>query len=1153
MLTHSPQRLLQKPVNAVDGSTWFRFLITHKIKSMKKILTIGEGIPHAVKKALLIMKLTFLLMFAALMQVSANVNGQANVSLKLNQAEISKVLNSIERQGTYRFLYNSRLTEIQKKVNIDVSQADIRDVLKEILSGTDLTYKILDNNLIVVLSASLAVQDIRITGKVTGENGEALSNVSIFVKGTGRGTTTDNNGSFTLTVPENATLLVSFIGYSNQEVQVNSQAVINIKLTRSNAQLDQVVVVGYGTQRKLDVTGAVAQIKGDEIAKQASVNPISGLQGKVAGVQITNDGSPGSAPDIKIRGLGTYSSNAAPLYVVDGVWVSDINFLNSADIESISILKDASSEAIYGVRGANGVVLVTTKKGGAKKTTVNYNGSAGWQVANHIPVMANGYEYAVMYNELTRASGGTNLLDSSQFGKGTDWFANSLRNALITNHEISVNGGSEKSTYNLSLGYLGQQGILKTNRYDRYTVTFKNDVEVSRFIKAGYTVIGMYAKSHDAPGSIWRELYTAPPIIPVHFADGSYGDPGYYGLGSAVSNPQVSLDYNNATTQYYHLNGNAYIDIKFLQHFTWHSSVGGIYDQNQAKNFTPIYTATATQSSTHNTLTIVDYSTRNWIVENTLTYSNTFGDHKVTALAGQTAYRNFYDEVHSTAQDGALSSDPSTWYLGLGSGNTASNVYDVDPNSPQTYPALEKVSSYFARATYSFKDRYTITGTIRSDASSKFTTNYGRAYLPSVGAAWILSNESFMQGQHIFDELKLKGSWGVVGNSGVPTYVATQTTTTAGSVIYNNSGTISSSQSVASAVPPVLKWEKGVGTDAGFEATLLHRHLNVEADYYNKNTINFVFPLQFVASNGYSTTSLPENIGKLRNRGVEVSVTWHDKITSDFSYSISANVAYNDNKFVENTIGGNQMEYSGGAATTGGEYGTVTTVGLPVGVFYGYKVIGIFQTQAEVNSYADKTGTLYQPNAVPGDFKYAKTSNGGIGAIGGTDRVVLGNPNARYVYGINTSFSYKEFDLALDFNGVAGMSLYNANKGLRYGNENWTEDFYQHRWHGEGTSNSYPSVNVGGGTNYYVNSWYVESGSYLRIRNIQLGYTLPVSYLPRIGIQKLRVYINAQNPVIFTKYKGFSPEVGGSPGNVGIDNNVYPISAIYNAGVNLTF
>jgi TonB-linked SusC/RagA family outer membrane protein len=1119
---------------------------------MKKNLTIGDWCPHAVKKALLIMKLTFLLLFVAMLQVSANVNGQGKVSLKLNQVEISKALGSIEKQGTYRFLYNSRLNSISHRISLDVSDEDINAVLGKMFSGTDLIYRQMENNLIVIISNSPAPQDIRITGKVTSATGEAIAGVSVQLKGTTTGTTTDNNGNFALTVPQTGTLVFSSIGFETQEKPITDQPVLNITLAPSTKVIDQVVVVGYGVQRKLDVTGSVGQIKGDEIAKQASVNPISGLQGKMAGVQITNTGTPGSAPDIKIRGLGTYSSNAAPLYVVDGVWVTDVSFLNPSDIESVSVLKDASSEAIYGLRGANGVVLITTRKGKGK-TTVNYNGTVGYQVANNIPKMADAHEYAIMFNELTRANGGSTFLDSSQFGKGTDWFAQSLRNAIITNHQVSVNGGNDKSTFNLSLGYLAQQGVLKTNDYDRYTGSFGQDVQLSRFVKTGYSVIGSFSKSKDVPNGIWRALYNAPPVIPVKFSNGLYGDPGYYGLGQVVTNPQVSLDYNNATSNIYHVNANAYLEIRFLDHFTLRSSVGGLYDQKESQNFIPVYNATSTQANTQATYSRDLYSTHNWIIENTLTYSNNFGDHRVTALVGQTALRNFYGEQHGKAVGGSLSPDPSTWFLSNGAGT--GSVTDVTaPNAPpQTFPALERISSYFARVTYSYKDRYTVTGTIRDDADSKITRGNGNAYLPSVGAAWILSNESFMQDQHVFNTLKFKGSYGVVGNSGVPVYVGTQTTTTSGSVIYNNTGTISPSQSIASPVPPALNWEKSEGTDAGIEATVANHHLDIEADYYNRNTTNFVFPLLFPASNGYTVPNLPQNIGTLRNRGVELTLNWHDNVNKDFRYIIGGNVAYNQNKFTKNKYGGTQKLYSGGGASTGGNLGTVTTLGQPVGEFYGYKVIGIFQTQDEINGYTSKDGSVIQPNAKPGDLKYAKTAGGGNGSLNGNDRVYLGNPNPRYIYGINTSWGYKAFDLAVDFNGVAGVQLYNANKGLRFGAENWTEDFYKHRWHGAGTSNSNPSVNVGGNQNNYISSWYVESGSYFRIRNVQLGYTLPDMYVTKLGIQKLRVYVNAQNPAIFTKYKGFTPEIGGTPGNIGIDNNVYPVYAIYNFGVNVTF
>jgi len=1099
------------------------------------------------------MKLTILLILLATLQVSANVNGQAKISLRVTQVEISHVLNSIERQGVYRFLYNSRLNGVQQKVSIDADNLDIKDLLRKMFTGTDLTYKMLDNNLIVVLSSSLAVQDLKITGKITGGSDEPLSGVSITVKGTSRGTTTDFYGNYSLTVPENATLLVSSIGFQNQEVAVNSLSIVNVKLIPSSKLIDEVVVVGYGTQRKIDVTGSVATIKGDDISKQASTNPISALQGKVAGVQITNSGQPGAAPGILIRGLGTYFGSTGPLYVVDGVWVTDVSFLNPSDIESLSVLKDASSEAIYGINGANGVVVITTRKGSKNgHATVTYNGSVGYQKVTNQVKMANAYEYAVMFNELGRAtSANPVLLDSSQFGTGTNWFDQTLRNALITNHQIDVSGGSEKSTYNFSLGYLYQDGVLKTNDYQRYTARLQNDIQISKNIRVGYTAIGSYSLSDDAPGGIWHEIYSAPPVIPVKFADGGYGDPGYYGLGQSVSNPQATLDFNNAKSKNNNLTGGAYLDIKFARHFTFHTNVGGEYIDNQSKNYTPVYKATSTQNNAVSNLSVTSYETRKWIAENTLTYTNVFGDHKLTALVGQHADYYNYDEIHASAIN-VPDATTGNWYLGLGTGG-AGTVSDVDPNTYNpAYPLTSTVSSYFGRVNYGYRDKYLLTATMRGDGSSKFVGSNRWGYFPSIGAAWVISNEDFMKNQKFFNSLKLKGSWGKVGNVSIPTFVSSLTSVSGGaySVIYGNSGVISSGVSVAALVPPPLVWEKGVGTDIGLEAVTLNNRLTIDADYYDKKTENFVFQVNIPGSVGASTPYIITNVGDIRNRGFELALSWKDQISKDFSYGISGNVSINNNVVLTNSAGGQKI-YNGGEGATGGQFTTVTTVGQPVGEFYGYKVIGIFQTAADVTNYTDKNGAQYQPGAQPGDFKYASTT--GVGPITGNDRVYLGNPNPKYTYGINTSFAYKKFDLSIDLQGVADVSVYNANKGLRYGAENFTQDFYEHRWHGAGTSNTFPSVNVGGGTNFDPNSWYVESGSYFRIRNLQLGYTIPNATLNRAWIQKLRVYADLQNPFNFFKYTGFTPEVGGTPGNAGIDNNIYPLYATYRLGVNLTF
>lgn len=1002
-------------------------------------------------------------------------------------------------------------------------------------------------------------QNIVVNGTVTDKQNQPIIGASVVVKGTTKGAATDIDGKYSIEAPATATLVISYLGYKAQEVSVSNRTSIDVVLEENLVSIAEYVVVGYGVQRKIDVTGSITQIQGDELSKQSSVNPISALQGKAAGVQITNNAEPGKAPLIRIRGLGTYWATANPLYVVDNVWMDNVDFLNPADIESVNILKDASSEAIYGIKGANGVVIITTKKGnlltGAEikeHPTVTYNGSVGWQKATNQVSMANANQYAILFNELNTLTGSTASLDPTQFGKGTDWFNQSLRNALITNHQISVNGGSTKSTYNFSLGYLDQQGLLKTNDYQRYTGSLFNDIQLFRGIKAGYSVLGTYSTSNDIPVGIWHTIYSAPPVIPVKFADGvTYGDPGYYGLGSAVSNPQAALDFNHSNTQKYHVNANAYLDIKFAKKFTFHSSVGGTYDENENKAYVPVYSATSTQSNSVSSLTKIRFETRQWVIDNTVTFSDTIAkDHSLTAMVGQNAQYYYYDEIHASAQN-VPNVNTGNWYLGLGNNP---NVNDVDHGYNQAYPLLSTIASYFGRINYSYKSRYLLNATIRADGSSKFAKSDRWGYFPSVGAGWILTEEGFMKNQDIFNSLKLKASWGKVGNVGVPTFASVQQSVSGNhyAVFYGNSTTASPGVSVASILPPALQWERGVGTDIGLEAVILKNKLSVEADYYQKKTQKIIMNVYLPGAAGLSNQFITTNVGDAQNQGFELALTWKENRNKDFSYSISGNVSYNQNKFLTNSAGGQKI-YDGGVGATNGNFTTLTTVGQPIGSFYGYKVIGVFQTQADVANYKDANGTVYQPSANAGDFKFAKTSNNGLGVINGNDRVILGNPNPKFSYGLNTYWSYKKIDLSIDFQGVAGVDVYNANKGIRFGAENYTLDFYKKRWHGAGTSNSYPSTNIGSQTNSAPNSWMVESGNYFRIRNIQLAYTFANESMKKLGIQKLRVYINSQNPFTFFKYTGFTPEVGGNPGVAGIDTNVYPLYATYNLGVNLVF
>lgn len=979
-------------------------------------------------------------------------------------------------------------------------------------------------------------QNITITGVVTdAADRSAIPAVSIQVKGTTSGTQTDASGRYSINAPSNSTLVFTYIGYTTREVPVNNQTSVNIALQSDVQNLEQVVVVGYGTQRKIDVTGSVSTVKGEDITKQASVNPVSSLQGRVAGVNITNNGAPGSSPQITIRGTGTIYGNTGVLYVVDGVWYDDINFLNPADIANISILKDASSQSIYGIRAANGVVLVTTNRGKRGDATVNYNGYVGIQSVTNAVDMTNATEYATAVNELYGLLNQEPLFANTNLGEGTNWRDVILRDAMVTNHQISVNGGGEKSTYNLSLGYLNQDGNVENNNYKRYTARLSSDFQIFEPLKVGYNVTGSSSASKDAPGSIFRGLYAASPVVPVFNADGSYGDPNSFNLGNGSNmNPQAILDFYNQRTARYKVTGNVFAELKFLKDFTFKTSFGGDFGQDEVRSYTPKYFATTAQNATISVLGVNRVETRNWIIENTLSYDKKIEDHNFTVLLGQTAQRFKSYSLNASAQNVPFNSDADL-YLSLG--DAASRVIN-DSGS------LNTAASYFGRVNYSFANKYLLNASLRADGASQFFGGDDMwGYFPSIGAGWVITNEEFMKDQKIFTNLKLRGSWGKVGNAGVPINPTTQLVSQGAGLIAFFGGLPYTGAGITTLVPPAIFWERSAGTDIGLEMGFMKNRLNVELDYYNKTTEQAIFDIPIFGSLGTSNSRLIGNQADFRNRGFEFSATWSDKTAGDLTYSISANLGINNNKVLNVTTGNNPI-YAGGTGLVSGALATRTVAGRPIGEFFGYQVAGIFQSNEEAAA-SPQAGTT------AGDFKYVDQN--GDGLIDGRDRISLGNPNPKYNYGVNTNFAYRNFDLTIDVQGVAGVDIYNANLGYRFGNENFTKEFFDNRWTGPGSTNTYPSAKIGGATNYLPNDFYVESGAYVRLRNVQLGYSLPTELVNKWKMRKFRVFANAQNALNFFGYRGFSPEVGGSPTNAGIDANVYPLFATYNVGVNVTF
>ncbi len=1011
-----------------------------------------------------------------------------------------------------------------------------------------MTHKLLSICLFVSLLASSAwAQSRQVSGKVTSkDDGLGMPGVNVLIQGTAKGTTTDLEGNFNIQLdPGENNLVFTFVGYKSLVVEVGAQTQLNVSLETDITALEEVVVVGYGTQRKVDITGSITQLEGQEISKQSSINPISSLQGKVAGVQITNSGAPGSAPQIRIRGTGSVYGSPDPLYVVDGVWVSDATFINPADIENISILKDPSSQSIYGVRAANGVVLITTKKGiQGRKPSITYDGFVGNQIATNLVDMASGPEYAQMINELDAINGVTTLRFQNPASYGTtDWYRQILRSAYISNHNLSITGGSENSNYNFSLGYLKQQGTVKSNDFERFTLRLQNDIRPLSFVKLGYSFNGSINTSNDVNNGIFNQMYTAAPLVPVYYADGTYGDPSDFGVGNSnLFNPQVTIDFNDQVSRNYRLVANAYAEIDFAKHFKFRSSLGTNFGQNEIESFTPVYAATLSQRATISSLSRTRSEVRDWLLENTVTYQNNFKEHSLNVLVGQGSqyYRTY---GYRFGIQNVPTNNNGERYYSLGDPGTLTFDDTSDDRS-----SLTTVVSYFGRIGYGFKDRYLLNVTYRMDGLSKFKDVDKWGYFPSVGAGWIVSRESFMQNQSIFDHLKLRGSWGIVGNSSVPANLAEQQVSRRNEYAYvDPNGNIFPGSNIDTQIPPSTTWEQTIGTNIGFEAAFLKNKLTAEVDYYQRKTVDAIFAIPILGSLGTQSGTIIGNQADFLNKGWEFLVSWNDQLNENFSYSVSANVSFNQNEVTKVLTGSNPIDV--GVGTTGGATNTRTILGQPIGIFYGLNVAGIFQSQSDIDSYVSNTGAIIQPTAKPGDFKYTDMNNDGV--IDGKDRVVLGNPNPRVLYGINTNFAYKRFDFTLDLQGIGGVEIYNAALGFRFGTENFTKDFFDNRWNGEGTSTTYPSANVGGGNNYVSNSFFVENGSYLRIRNIQVGYTLPT--LNKWKISKARVYLNAQNALNLFGYRGFNPEVGGGPTRAGVDSNLYPLYATYNLGLNVTF
>lgn len=1088
------------------------------------------------------MKLTIFLLTVACLQVSANTYSQDKISLRMNTVEIKKVLFAIEKKSGYRFLFDEQILKGKPRVSVQAEETPVSDILNSVFSNTGIKYKILNTNLVVLkdgpASAEISVRELRVSGKVTTATGEPLSGISVSIKGTTVGTTTNEEGNFSLTVPDDATIVFSSVGYATIEEKVNGRTTINIIMQSAESTMENVVVVGYGTQKKRDLTGAIASVSGDEIAKSPNTNPLSSLQGKVAGVTISNSGSPGAAPTIRIRGVNSTNS-ATPLYVVDGILHDNIDFLNPADIESIDILKDPSSIAIYGLRGANGVIAITSKKAARGQTRINLQSSVGFnRVSDKIDVTdADGFKK--LYSAQL-ANTGAAAFDYTNYTANTDWQKLILRTAFLTNQSLSISNNGEKSTTYFNIGYNKNEGVVKYGDYERFTARLNEEIRITSNIKVGADITGSYWKTNPTPLSLTNALWAAP-IVPVQA-----GDDLYYSMPSfqraQVGNPIANLNRNNRTSinRGYRFVASAFLEAKFLRSFTWKSVFYTDLGFNNSRGYSPLpfrfinlgeMGGNSDTTFDNRQFTSVNQSQqefRRFQQDHTISWDKRIsGGHSITAIAGFTTVYTDNTSINGNRRDTSLNipDNPDFWYIGV------ANI-----NNPGSYGGgggKSSLAGAFGRVNYSFSNKYLLNATIRRDGSSKFSAANRWGTFGSVGAGWVISGEDFWTSVKNVDFLKLRAAWGKIGNSnGVPDNLYQPGVSNAGTAIFGDN--VYSSVQAAYIPDPNVRWEVVRGIDIGVEVKAFNNRLSGEVNLYDRTTTDILTSLEIPNdSRRYFT-----NLGKITNRGIEVSTGWSDQLKNGISYSINGNFSYNHN--VVNSIGDNinfQILGNNGA--------NKTETGRSIGYFYGYRQEGLYQSATHM------AGLPYYAGALPGDIRYADID--GNDTINTNDRTYLGTPFPPYSYGLSFNISYKGFDLMIEGQGFAGNKIYTQRRTSNFATLNY-ESNRLNAWTGPGTSNIEPILDATRGNNFLFSTYFLEPGDYFRLRTLQLGYSFSPNILKGSFVRQARVYISGQNVATWSKVTGYSPEAPiGSILAGGADNGVYPVPATYTFGVNLTF
>lgn len=1018
----------------------------------------------------------------------------------------------------------------------------------------------------IFLSSTLHAQTLQgvLTDRATGES---LPGATIAVQGTTRGTVTDINGNYQLNLDAGTFIIVySYVGYMTQEVQMafepGETIIRNIQLQPDITTFEEFVVVGYGTQQKKVVTGAIASIDAEEITSTPVLRIEQAMQGRAAGVQVTNlSGQPGEAPTVRIRGAGT-TGNAEPLYVVDGMVVGGIDFLNPGDIESIDVLKDAASAAIYGARAANGVVLITTKSGTKGDLSLNYSFYQGFQNVSRFVDVLNADQYIMMMNEGARNAGRPEPFDPNEIPQhNTNWQQELFEsNAPIANHELSVSGGTERSTYASSLSYFTQQGIIGGDRsqFDRITARLNTRHQVNDFIQFGnnlsYThIIRRGIASNASFNAAYSSALNLDPLTPVfQESESLLSSPPYstqpvvanaagkvYGIsqhiGAEIVNPLALLEIQTGETRVDKIVGNVFGEVEPLNDLKFRTTLGIDLAYVLNDSHLPLFYLNGAQSNTEKTSVsknINRYYT--WQFENTLSYSKQIDDHNLSALVGTTASKSNFENLFGFNADVDVS-NPNHVYLNMAT-DTVWQAFGGASHSA--------ILSLFGRVTYDYQSRYAFNATVRRDGSSKFGPNNRFGTFPSFGASWMISEENFFPSLGALEVIKLRASWGINGNQEIGDYQFISTIDRSRGYIYGGGRAFGASPSFIANRD--IRWEESEQIDIAIDFGAYNNRLTGTIDYYIKTTRGL---LEVIPIPGHVGNDPPvANVGSVENRGVEISLNWrHYK--QDLRYSIGINGAYNKNQMTK--IGNAEGVLPGATWAVAGMV-TRTELGLPIAYFYGYATDGIFQNWDEIYRHVNQNGQMLQSNARPGDVRFVDVN--GDGVINADDRTMIGKPTPDWTFGMNGNFEYKQFDLGFLVIGTYGNDVFNGIRRRDLNNTNLSTDMLD-RWTGEGTSNTIPRFTFSDrNNNNRISDLYIEDASFVRLKNIQIGYTIPNRVLNRINARNWRVYISAENLITLTKYSGADPEIGAlSSFDIGIDRGIYPQARTFRLGTSISF